>query len=134
MRTVEYFSAHYLVSGSGWRRGSLGLMENYTNDNSARYFIAHVHMFGTSFIHLRNPYIIAWWSAAFPGFGHLLLSKYHRGYLLFIWEIVVNLNANINIAMIYSFQGNIAMAKEVLDTRYKMAPHVYPCLPIWNMG
>lgn len=93
-------------------------MNNYTNDNTARRYLAHVSIFGTSQIHLRNPYIIAWWSAAFPGFGHLMLAKYHRGYILFLWEIVVNINANINQAMVYSFQGNIAMANEVLNTRW----------------
>ena len=65
-------------------------MNNYTNDNTARRYKAHVSTVGTTQLHLRNPYIIAWWSAAFPGFGHLLLSKYLRGYSLFIWEILVN--------------------------------------------
>ncbi|MEH7235660.1 hypothetical protein [Bacillus sp. JJ1562] len=93
-------------------------MKNYTNDNTARRYIANVGLFGTSIIHLRNPYIAGWWSAAFPGFGHLMLGKYHRGYFLVIWEIVVNINANINLAMIHSFQGNIDLAKYVLDTRW----------------
>src|SRR3954466_13767507 len=104
-------------------------MNNYTNDNSARRYKAHVSMFGTSQIHLRNPYIVAWWSAAFPGFGHLLLSKYHRGYILFIWEVVVNLNAHVNLAMVHSFQGNITMAKNVLDTRWLL---VY--IPVYFFG
>lgn len=45
-------------------------MNNYTNDNTARRYSAHISIMGTTQIHLRNPYIIAWWSAAFPGFGH----------------------------------------------------------------
>ncbi|WP_066066658.1 hypothetical protein [Neobacillus soli] len=93
-------------------------MNNYTNDNTARRYKAHVSVVGTSQIHLRNPYIICWWSAAFPGFGHLLLSKYLRGYALFIWEVVVNIKAHVNLAMVYSFQGNIDIAKEVLNTRW----------------
>jgi hypothetical protein len=93
-------------------------MENYNNDNTARRYKAHVSIFGTTQIHLRNPFIIGWWSAAFPGFGHMLLSKYLRGYVLFMWEVIVNLKAHVNDAMIYSFQGNIHMAKNVLDTRW----------------
>jgi hypothetical protein len=93
-------------------------MNNYTNDNTARRYKAHVSVVGTAQIHLRNPYIVGWWSAAFPGSGHMLLSKYLRGYALFIWEVVVNLQAHVNLAMIYSFQGNIGMAKDVLDTRW----------------
>ncbi|WP_400246652.1 hypothetical protein [Niallia sp. JL1B1071] len=50
-------------------------MDNFTNDNTARRFRAHVSVLGTTQIHLRNPYIIGWWIAAFPGFGHHLLSK-----------------------------------------------------------
>lgn len=95
-------------------------MNNYTNDNTARRYIAHVSQFGTTQIHLRNPYIIAWWSMAFPGFGHLLLSKYIRGILLFVWEMVINLNSHVNAAIAYSFMGEFDKVQEVLDTRWLM--------------
>ncbi|WP_102029114.1 hypothetical protein [Salirhabdus sp. Marseille-P4669] len=104
-------------------------MNNYTNDNSARRYRAHVSILGTTQIHLRNPYIIAWWSAAFPGFGHLLLSKYLRGFVLFIWEVIVNIKANVNLAMIYSFLGEIEQAKEILDTRWLL---IY--IPVYLFG
>lgn len=104
-------------------------MNNYTNVNTARRYKAHVSILGTTQIHLRNPYIIGWWSAAFPGFGHLLLSKYLRGFVLFIWEVVVNIQSNLNLAMIYSFQGEIEMAKSVLDTRWLL---IY--IPVYIFG
>jgi hypothetical protein len=107
-------------------------MENYTNDNTARRYKAHVSIYGTTQIHLRNPFIIGWWSAAFPGFGHMLLSKFLRGYLLFMWEVIVNLKAHINLAMIYSFQGNINMAKEVLDTRWLLMYIPVYIFGIWD--
>ena len=107
-------------------------MNNYTNDNTARRYKAHVSILGTTQLHLRNPYIIAWWSAAFPGFGHLLLSKYFRGYVLFIWEVVVNIKAHVNASMIYSFQGNIDMAKEVLDTRWLLMYIPVYLFAIWD--
>lgn len=62
-------------------------VDNYKTDNTARRYVASVSLLGTTQIHLRSPSIIAWWSAAFPGFGHLLLSKCLRGYILFIWEV-----------------------------------------------
>ena len=95
-------------------------MKNYTTDNTARRYIAHVSQLGTTQLHLRKPYIIAWWSMAFPGFGHLLLSKYLRGILLFIWEMVINLNAHVNSAMVFSFMGEFDKAKGVLDPRWLM--------------
>ncbi|MCA1030711.1 hypothetical protein LCL95_06585 [Bacillus timonensis] len=107
-------------------------MNNYTNDNTARRLRAHVSILGTTQIHLRNPYIIAWWSAAFPGFGHLLLSKYLRGFVLFIWEVVVNVNANVNLAMIYSFQGEIDKAKDILDTRWLLIYIPVYLFAIWD--
>jgi len=107
-------------------------MNNYKNDNSARRYIAHVSIFGTTQIHLRNPYIIAWWSAAFPGFGHLLLSKYLRGFVLFVWEVVINIKSHVNLAMIYSFQGNIDMAKDVLNTRWLLIYIPVYIFAIWD--
>lgn len=107
-------------------------MENYSNDNTARRYRAHVSILGTTQIHLRNPYIIAWWSAAFPGFGHLLLSKYLRGFVLFIWEVVVNIQSKLNLSMIYSFQGEIEQAKEVLDTRWLLIYIPVYIFAIWD--
>ncbi|WP_216830598.1 hypothetical protein [Alkalihalobacterium elongatum] len=104
-------------------------MNNYNQTNKERRFKAYVSPVGTTQLHLRNPYIIAWWSAAFPGFGHLLLSKYLRGYSLFLWEILVNNMANINHAIVYSFTGNISMAKEVLEPKWML---LY--LPVYFFG
>lgn len=104
-------------------------MDNYVPDNTARRYTAYVSMFGTTQIHLRSPSIIAWWSAAYPGFGHLLLSKYIRGFVLFIWEVIVNVQANVNLAIMYSFQGNFDMATNVLDTRWLL---VY--IPVYFFG
>ncbi|MDQ0857712.1 hypothetical protein [Bacillus sp. V2I10] len=92
-------------------------MDNYSGANQYRRYKAHLSMLGTTQFHLRNPYIIAWWSAAFPGFGHLLLSKYLRGLLLFVWEVFINMQSHLNIAMVYSFCGEIDKARDALDYR-----------------
>lgn len=86
----------------------------------ARRYLAYVSSLGTTQLHLRSPLSIAFWSAMFPGLGHLLLSKYLRGFLLFVWELVVNINAHINLAILYSFTGRFDMAKNILDTRWMM--------------
>jgi len=52
-----------------------------------------------------------------------------RGFVLFIWEVVVNIKANVNLAMIYSFQGEIDMAKDILDTRWLL---IY--IPVYIFG
>ena len=81
---------------------------------------AYVSLSGTTTLHLRNPYVIACWSAAFPGLGHLLMSKYLRGFLLFIWEVLINNLAHINLAILYSLTGNIEMAKQIIDINWAL--------------
>lgn len=72
----------------------------------------------TNYVHLRNPYTIAWWSAAFPGFGHISMGNYVSGFLLFFWEMAANTKAKVNLAIMYSFTGRFDMAKEVVDNRW----------------
>lgn len=95
-------------------------MKKYKFGNTPRRKRAYVSLTGTTTIHLRNPYIIACWSAAFPGLGHLLLSKYLRGFLLFLWEIFINYNAHINLAILYSLTGKFEMAKNIININYAL--------------
>lgn len=83
--------------------------------DSPRRKIANLSMFGSTQLHYRNPWVIAWWSTAFPGTGHLLLQKYLRGFLLVVWEMVVNTQSKLNLAMVYSFNGRFEEAKAVID-------------------
>ncbi|MRG87784.1 hypothetical protein [Salinibacillus xinjiangensis] len=99
---------------------------NQSNQRPRGSKLAHLSAFGTTQIHLRNPYIIACWSIAFPGFGHLLLSKYIRGFVLVIWEFFINHNTNLNLAMVYTFMGDIDTAQAVLNVRYM---HMY--IPVY---
>ncbi|TYR81222.1 hypothetical protein FZC66_05000 [Priestia megaterium] len=107
-------------------------MENFKGTNQSRRYKAYVNLFGTTQLHLRNPYIVAWWSTAFPGFGHLLLSKYIRGLLLFVWEVYINIHANLNIAMVYSFTGRIDQAKEILNTQWILLYIPVYLFAIWD--
>lgn len=88
------------------------------NHSPRRRTVAHLSLYGTTQLHLRNPLVIAFWSIAFPGMGHLLLSKYLRGFVLFLWEIFVNYKANINLLILYSFIGDFEKAKQVVDIRW----------------
>ncbi|MDP4144901.1 MAG: hypothetical protein Q8936_10550 [Bacillota bacterium] len=85
---------------------------------SARRSIAYLGLLGTTQLHLRNPLIIAAWSLVFPGMGHLLLSKYLRGFLLFLWELYINYKSHINLLILYSFIGDFEKAKQVADIQW----------------
>ncbi len=87
-------------------------------DPSARRSIAYLSLLGTTQLHLRNPFIIAAWSVAFPGMGHLLLSKYLRGFLLFLWEVFINYKGHINLLIFYSVLGDFEKAKQVVDIQW----------------
>ena len=93
-------------------------MDRPESNSPVRRYMAYVGLFGTTQLHLRNPFVVACWSVAFPGLGHLLLSKYIRGVLLFLWELYVNVHAHVNLAILYSFTGKFQMAKDVVDINW----------------
>lgn len=111
-----------------------GCSMNYSKQGrpSARRSVAYVSLLGTTQLHLTNPFVIACWSIAFPGLGHLLLSKYLRGFILFIWEIFINHNAHINSLLLYSFIGDFEKAKEVVDIQWMLLYVPTYIFAIWD--
>lgn len=51
-----------------------------------------------------------------PGFGHLLLGQYVVGWLLFVWEVVINVQSHFNVAILYSFTGRFHDAAQILKS------------------
>lgn len=107
-------------------------MKQQSQPIASRRQIAYVSSIGTTQLHLRNPWVIAWWSAAFPGLGHLLLSKYLRGFLLFIWEMMINLKGHVNESIYFSFIGEIEKAKAVLDKDWMLLYVATFIFAIWD--
>lgn len=79
---------------------------------------AKVTFYNIGIVHQRSPWVIAWWSAAFPGFGFISLCSHLAGYLLIIWEFIINIKCNLNAAIVFAFTGRFDMSIAVLDTRY----------------
>ncbi|GIO84714.1 hypothetical protein J25TS5_16460 [Paenibacillus faecis] len=107
-------------------------MDNFRNRHRNRRYQAYVSLLGTTQIHFRNPYIVACWSMAFPGFGHLLLNKYLRGYALVTWEMYINQKIHLNLAMVLSFNGQFQAAKEALDPKFVMLYIPVYLFAIWD--
>ncbi|WP_176555776.1 hypothetical protein [Virgibacillus ndiopensis] len=81
---------------------------------------------------IKDPLELMLWSIAFPGFGQLLNSKYVKGIILIIAEFAVNVFANFNQIIIFSFLGDISKAIEQTNYPWLM---FYPCLyffSIWD--
>jgi len=82
--------------------------------------------------HLRNPWVTAWWSMSFPGFGHLILGNYLKGYALVLLEVVFNLSGRINRTIVYSFTGDFELAKQTLDIRWAVPYCALFLYAIWD--
>lgn len=107
---------------------------NYSNSklNDNRGIVAFISPYMINNIDIKNPYVIAWWSAAFPGFGHLILGHYIIGFMLVMHEMIINTLSGLNTAIYYSMIGDFQTAMEKLDTRWLLAymsPYIFS---IWD--
>lgn len=71
-----------------------------------------------NFIHLRTPWVIAWWSASYLGYAYMSLGSYTKGFILIFLEAFINVNSKLNLGIFYSFTGNYEMAKQVVDINW----------------
>jgi hypothetical protein len=74
--------------------------------------------FGTTTLHLKNPWVVTFWSFAFPGCGNLMQGRLLKGLVLISWELIVNNQANVNLSIMYSLLGRFDLAKQVISTRW----------------
>lgn len=84
----------------------------------ARRQRAHLSQFTTSVLQIKNPWVVAFFSFSYPGFGHLLLHRYVAGFILILWETFINDLSNVNLGIMYTLIGDFEKAKEVLDERW----------------
>ena len=70
-------------------------------------------------MHVRHPLIAVWWAMSFAGFGQMMVGSYVKGYVLVLLEIIINMQAKLNLAIVYSFTGQFELAKEAVG--YKVA-------------
>lgn len=107
-------------------------VDNKTATQFVRRYNNYTISFTSNYIHLRNPWVVAWWSAAFPGFGHLKTGFYIKGFIFIIWEIIINVHSRINEAMVFSFNGQFDSAKEVLNTKMLLLYIAIYIISIWD--
>lgn len=72
------------------------------------------------------------WGIAFPGFAQFLNGKIFKGTVLILLEFVINVQANMNQAIISSFHGDIRTAIAISDYQWLL---FYPCVylfAIWD--
>ena len=108
------------------------MLPNRSSTPQPRRQRAHISILGITQLHLRNPMIIALWSAIFPGFGHFLLSKFFCGIVLFSWEVFVNYQSHLNLSIYHTFTGNFELAKLVLNKEWLMLYVPTYLFAIWD--
>ena len=85
-----------------------------------------------NYLHLKNPWVVAWWSLCYPGFGHLTLGSMGKGIFVFAGELVVNYMAHINLSILYSFTGEFQQAKDILNTQWLLIYCAVLVFAIWD--
>lgn len=95
-------------------------MENLKSESirNLRRPKAYISATNINHLHLRNPWVTAWWSAAFPGFGYIMLGSYIKGFALMIWELVINNLSHLNTAIYFSLLGQFELAKEIINVQW----------------
>ncbi len=75
----------------------------------------------------RKGYLIevVLWSIAFPGFGQLMNGKMVKGILFILLELLINMNAYLNLIIKYSFTGEFEKAIAVSNNQWAL---FYPCV------
>ncbi len=79
-----------------------------------------------------NPSEKILWSIALPGFAQFLNGKLFKGTVFIFLEFLINVQANLNAAIIPSFHGDMITAIELTNYQWLM---FYPCIylfAIWD--
>jgi len=100
--------------------------------NQPRRPLMTLSLYGVTYFHRQNPYMVAWLSAIYPGFGHYLLNQYARATLLTLSEVTTNTLIHINEAIIYSFCGQFEMAKAIIKTHWILGYVIIYFYAIWD--
>lgn len=77
---------------------------------------------------MKSPLEMVFWSIAFPGFGQILNGRIVKGFVFLGLEFLINVNGNINQAILYSFLGETRQAIEIANYQWML---FYPCVYIF---
>ncbi|WP_438445834.1 hypothetical protein [Gorillibacterium sp. sgz5001074] len=103
-----------------------------TTHQAPRYPKAAMSVFTLNIMQIQNPFVVMWWSAAIPGFGHLMLGKYIQGFILVIWELYTNYHSHLNESIFYSMVGDFSRARDQLNTDWLLLYVAVYVFTIWD--
>ncbi|HWP96907.1 MAG TPA: hypothetical protein VN426_08640 [Syntrophomonadaceae bacterium] len=91
-----------------------------------------VNPISINFIHLRTPWVIAWWSASYLGYAYVSLGSYIKGFILIFLEAFINVNSKLNLGILYTFTGRFEMAKHAVDINWLLLYVPIYIFSIWG--
>ncbi|MBM7573411.1 hypothetical protein [Aquibacillus albus] len=83
-------------------------------------------------LHFRSPWMVAWWSLAFPGFGHFIVNSYLWGFILMSFEYMFNTMSKINLSIFFSMLGDFEQAKQVINVQWFFLYIVVYVFSVWD--
>jgi hypothetical protein len=86
----------------------------------------------TTQLHPKNPWVIAFFSFSYPGFGHFLQHRYASAFTLILWETFINGRAKVNLGILYSLLGDFEKAKQVMDKEWLLLYVAIYMFGIWD--
>lgn len=70
------------------------------------------------------------WSVAIPGFGQFYNGDYLVGVVLVVLELLINIKAHLNLAILFSFRGQYLQAVQITDFQWIL---FYPCIYTFSL-
>ncbi|MCD4840222.1 hypothetical protein LRS37_15415 [Neobacillus sedimentimangrovi] len=104
-------------------------MTQFPNQRRQRAFLSQ---FSVTQLHLKNPWVVAFFSFSYPGFGHLMQHRYVVAIILILWESFINRMANVNLGILYTLLGEFDKAKEVLNEPWLILYVAIYMFGIWD--
>jgi len=78
----------------------------------------------------RPPVESLFWSIALPGLGQFLNGKYVKAIVLLALELMINSGSRLNLAIMFSFQGDLEAAARHVDYQWLL---FYPCVYVFSV-
>ncbi|MRG86869.1 hypothetical protein [Salinibacillus xinjiangensis] len=100
--------------------------------NNTSYTLHKSNSLTRNHIHYQSPLMVAWWSIAFPGFGHYLVNSYLWGFIFMSFEYALNTFTHLNLSIYYSMIGEFQLAKQVLDKHWLLLYIVIYIFAVWD--
>jgi len=85
-----------------------------------------------NFIHLRKPWVVAWWGASYLGYAYTSMGSYVKGFIFIFLEALINVQAKLNLGILYTFTGRFELAKQVVDTNWMLFYAPIYLFSIWE--